>query len=70
MDQNGPSTPRVITEQPVSRNEMIKGPGVQRRRGPAAHTDGTCRVAQVNRLSNDAAKGCYTFQSRTRCSFR
>ncbi|KDN61782.1 hypothetical protein CSUB01_00327 [Colletotrichum sublineola] len=39
MDQNGPSTPRVITEQPVSCNGMIQDPGVQRRRGPAAHTD-------------------------------
>ncbi|KAK2065912.1 hypothetical protein LY76DRAFT_137566 [Colletotrichum caudatum] len=41
MDQNTPPGPQVITDQPVSRNEMTRDPGVQRSRGPPAHSDGT-----------------------------
>ncbi|EFQ26287.1 uncharacterized protein GLRG_01431 [Colletotrichum graminicola M1.001] len=40
MEQDSPSRTQVITEQPVSRNEMMRDPGVQRRRGrPPAHSD-------------------------------
>ncbi|KAK2002258.1 hypothetical protein LX36DRAFT_275413 [Colletotrichum falcatum] len=40
MDQNNPPRPQVVTEQPVSRDDMMRDPGVRRRRGPPAHSDG------------------------------
>ncbi|KAK1600368.1 uncharacterized protein LY79DRAFT_664667 [Colletotrichum navitas] len=40
MDQNSPTRAQIISEQPVSRNEMMRDPGVQRCRGrPPAHSD-------------------------------
>ncbi|KAK1986407.1 hypothetical protein LZ30DRAFT_705591 [Colletotrichum cereale] len=60
MDQDGPSRPPIVTEQPVSRNEMMRDPGVQRRRGPPAQNNGAASDEERTQIRTPGRAACAT----------